>query len=140
LHTSRLGSWIIRKVWNMVESKAVRVSASYIPLLILVSQIDCAGLPPTHPLRPPGPLFYSFISGDEGVIRPGSFYPHAKEGTLLRGIASTKLVEFVQNGSGVRLDNGRVIKPAAVVLSTGYDNSYTRLFDGAYSCFLVTSS
>ena len=75
---------------------------------------------------------------NEGVIRPGSFYAHAREGILLRTIAPTKLVEFTQDsgaGSGVRLDNGRILKPSAVILCTGYNNAYTRLFDGGLSNF-----
>jgi len=103
-----------------------------------LGQIQSTGLPLEHPLHPTHPFFYSAPDSNEGVIRPGSFYAHAREGTLLRTIAPAKLVEFTQDsgdGSGVRLDNGRILKPSAVVLCTGYNNAYTRLFDGGLPKF-----
>lgn len=49
--------------------------------------------------------------------------------------APAKAVEFGEDGRSIVLNDGRVIRADAIVLATGYESSWTDLFDGMCICY-----
>ena len=80
-------------------------------------------------------------TGDEGCVSPTNFHSLAMSGKI-EVIAPARLVGYADDGKSVILSNGRVIATKCVLLGTGYQSSWAKIFKGCISpsCTLLVSS
>ncbi|KAF8585177.1 FAD/NAD(P)-binding domain-containing protein [Ramaria rubella] len=112
LHTTWLGSKIVRGIWNRLASNS----------------LDTLQIPQDSPLRNTHSLFWAARANDEGVGRPNGFYPLVHAGKIQ--LAAPARVEcYGDDGKSVVLTNGEILKADAVVLATGYASSWNGIFN-----------
>ncbi|KAL1940037.1 hypothetical protein VTO73DRAFT_9372 [Trametes versicolor] len=112
LHTTWIGQKTVEFMWNgLVDSsfKAVNV-------------------PTDSPLRNTVSPFWHIRINDEGVPRDNGFHALALAGKI-NVITPAHAVGFSEDGQSVTLDNGRSIRASAIVLATGYQSSWSPLFE-----------
>jgi len=89
---------------------------------------DAYGVPADSDLRrTPQPLFWSVRSSDTGAVRPDSFQSLALAGKI-DIIGPTHALGYSDDGKSVILSNGRQISTKVVILATGYQSSWSKLF------------
>ncbi|OJT15472.1 hypothetical protein TRAPUB_7343 [Trametes pubescens] len=112
LHTTWVGQKTVEFMWNgLVDSsfKAVNV-------------------PEDSPLRNTVSPFWHIRINDEGVPRNNGFHALALA-RKINVITPAHAVGFSEDGQSVTLDDGRSIRASAVVLATGYQSSWSSLFE-----------
>ncbi|EKM52446.1 uncharacterized protein PHACADRAFT_149103 [Phanerochaete carnosa HHB-10118-sp] len=112
LHQTWLGSKITHFVWNRLAEDSFKA----------------LGVPKDSPLRNTHSLFWGLRLNDEGVPSPDRFFGLVKDGKIDL-IAPARATGFGSDGSSVILGDGRVIAADAVVLCTGFQSSWTDIFD-----------
>ncbi|KAJ3934074.1 MAG: FAD/NAD(P)-binding domain-containing protein [Lentinula lateritia] len=112
LHKTWLGSRTVRGIFDMASSYSFKSFQ----------------IPPDSPLRLSQEPFWSLRVNDEVCRRGNSFHVLVNEGKILIE-APAKAVEFGEDGRSIVLNDGRVIRADAIVLATGYESSWTDLFD-----------
>ncbi|KAF8148269.1 hypothetical protein B0H34DRAFT_737616 [Crassisporium funariophilum] len=115
LHTTYIGSWITHFIWNILEAKS----------------FDSFDIPKDSPLRKtPHSLFWGVRLSDEGSVRPTSFYSLVMSGEI-EVIAPARVSGYVEDGLSMMLNDGRTLSPKAVILATGYQSSWSKIFTPA---------
>lgn len=76
---------------------------------------------------------------DEVCRRGNSFHVLVTQGEI-RIEAPIRALGFGKDGKSIVLSDGRVIRADAVVLATGYESSWTDLFDGMYKEIMLRTS
>ncbi|KAJ4480867.1 FAD/NAD-P-binding domain-containing protein [Lentinula aciculospora] len=112
LHKTWLGSRTVRGIFNMASNYSFKAFQ----------------IPPDSPLRLCQDPFWSLRVNDEVCRRGNSFHVLANEGKI-HIEAPARAVGFGKDGKSIVLNDGRVIRADAVILATGYESSWTNLFD-----------
>jgi len=72
-------------------------------------------------------MFWGIRVSDDGVPRKDSFTELANAGEI-QIIAPARLLGYAEDGKSVHLSDGTTLKPKAVLLATGYQSSWSRIF------------
>ncbi|KZO93494.1 FAD/NAD-P-binding domain-containing protein [Calocera viscosa TUFC12733] len=112
LHQTWLGSKIVRGFWATLTAFSFRA----------------LGIPSNSPLRRAQDLFWSIRTNDEGVGGRERFHALVNNGKIDL-IAPARAVSFGSDGRSIILNDGRVLPADAVIMATGYQSSWTKLFN-----------
>ncbi|EIW61544.1 FAD/NAD-P-binding domain-containing protein [Trametes versicolor FP-101664 SS1] len=112
LHTTRVGQKTVDFMWNGLVD----------------SSFKAANIPTDSPLRNTVSPFWHVRINDEGIPRENGFHGLAVAGKI-DVITPAHAVGFSEDGQSVTLDSGRSIRASAVVLATGYQSSWSSLFE-----------
>ncbi|KAJ3796856.1 FAD/NAD(P)-binding domain-containing protein [Lentinula aff. detonsa] len=112
LHKTWLGSKTVRGIFNMASNYSFKAFQ----------------IPSDSPLRLSQDPFWSLRVNDEVCRRGNSFHVLVNEGQI-KVEAPARAVGFGKDGRSLVLSDGKVIRADAVVLATGYESSWTDLFD-----------
>ena len=88
-------------------------------------QFRAYGIQIGSPLRRVHPIFWGNRFGDEGHVRPDSFYSLANAGEI-EVIAPARVLGYAEDG--LLLSNGTLFRPKVVILATGYQSSWSPIF------------
>jgi len=111
LHTTRVGSFIVRKFWNLLAKSSLN-----------------AAIPGPTPLRNTQSIFWGIRTNDEGVVTPDSFYGLVRQGKI-KLEAPARVTGFGKDGRSLLLSDGRKVEANAVILGTGFTSSWKGIFD-----------
>ncbi|PPQ99019.1 hypothetical protein CVT26_014396 [Gymnopilus dilepis] len=112
LHTTTLGSRITHSVLKKLQEDSF---AAY-------------QIPKDSPLRNSPPFLYSIRTNDEGRVHPTSYYSLVNAGKI-KLEAPTRALGYSKDGKSVVLDTGKEIAADVVILATGWQSSWTNIFD-----------
>ncbi|KAF9476196.1 FAD/NAD(P)-binding domain-containing protein [Pholiota conissans] len=112
LHTTTIGSYITHFIWNKLAE----------------TSLDAYSIPKDSPFRSPFSLFWGIRSNDEGRVRAGSYYSLVNTGQI-EVISPARALGFTDDGKSVRLSNGTNVLAQVIILATGWQSSWTGLFD-----------
>lgn len=87
-------------------------------------QFRAYGIPVGSPLRRIHSLFWGVRFGDEGQVRPDSFYSLANAG-IIEVIVPARVLGYAEDGESLLLSNGKLFRPKVVILATGYQSSWS---------------
>jgi dimethylaniline monooxygenase (N-oxide forming) len=96
--------------------------------LLTLFQYETFQIAKESPLRLAPHPFWSIRVNDEGVGRPSNFFRLATAGKF-EILAPHRAVSFGNDGRSIVLNDGKVVKADAVILCTGYQSSWTTIFD-----------
>ncbi|KAJ3727425.1 FAD/NAD(P)-binding domain-containing protein [Lentinula raphanica] len=112
LHKTWLGGKTVRSIFEMASDYSFKAFQ----------------IPPDSPLRLCQNPFWSLRVNDEVCRRGNSFHVLVNEGQI-HIEAPARAVGFGKDGRSVVLSDGKIVRADAVVLATGYESSWTDLFD-----------
>ncbi|TCD66639.1 hypothetical protein EIP91_001106 [Steccherinum ochraceum] len=121
LHGTLVGSLFIEWFWSMMTSDSFKAM----------------NVPDSSPLHNTHDLFWSVHSNDEGIPDPNRFHALVNAGKI-EIIAPARVVGYSESSSTdasgsptvtVETADGQRITANAVVVCTGYESSWTKLFD-----------
>ncbi|KAI0658609.1 FAD/NAD(P)-binding domain-containing protein [Cubamyces menziesii] len=112
LHTTWLGKRIVDFMWHGLAE----------------SSFQAMNIPKDSPLRNSVLPYWHTRVNDEGVPRPNSFHALAVAGKI-EVHTPAHAVGYGEDGKSIMLDDGRTLPASAVVLATGYQSSWSPLFD-----------
>ncbi|PPQ99015.1 hypothetical protein CVT26_014392 [Gymnopilus dilepis] len=112
LHTTTLGSAITHFILGKLQEDSF---AAY-------------QIPKDSPLRNSPPFFYSIRTNDEGKVHPTSYYSLVNSGKIQLE-APTRALGYSNDGKSLILENGKEVEADVVVLATGWQSSWTNIFD-----------
>ncbi|KAG2010573.1 hypothetical protein CC2G_013388 [Coprinopsis cinerea AmutBmut pab1-1] len=86
-------------------------------------------IPTDSPMRRTHPFFWGVRLSDEGSVRPNSYHSLVNAG-LIRVCAPVRALGYSSDGKriGVALNNGTVLPAKVVILATGYQSSWSKIF------------
>ncbi|KAF9034318.1 hypothetical protein BJ165DRAFT_1512908 [Panaeolus papilionaceus] len=111
LHKTTLGGAITRAIWRSMEKEAFKAFK----------------IPEDSPLRLTHDLFWGVRASDEGNVSPECFHALAMA-RAFEVVAPARATGYADDGESVLLSTGRTIKPKVVILSTGYQSSWSNIF------------
>ncbi|KAF9559738.1 FAD/NAD(P)-binding domain-containing protein [Agrocybe pediades] len=112
LHTTTIGSCIVRAFFHALQE------ASYFSYSI----------PRNSPLRGKNSVFWGIRTNDEGRVNDTSFYSLVNAGQI-ELVAPARATGYARDGKSIRISNGREIKADVVILATGWQSSWKKIFD-----------
>ncbi|KAI0355439.1 FAD/NAD-P-binding domain-containing protein [Trametes cingulata] len=112
LHTTWVGKKLVDLMWHGLAQ----------------SSFNAAGIPANSPLRNTVLPYWHIRVNDEGVPRQNGFHALASSGKI-EVLTATHAVRFGEDRHSVILADGRSVRASAMVLATGYQSSWTSLFE-----------
>lgn len=91
-------------------------------------QYSALEIPKNSPLRGSYSLFWGVRTTDEGTPRPGGFHALVNAGKIDL-VAPARAAGYSADGTSVVLTDGHTVKADAVILATGYNSSWSGIFD-----------
>ncbi|EIW77403.1 FAD/NAD(P)-binding domain-containing protein [Coniophora puteana RWD-64-598 SS2] len=86
-------------------------------------------IPPDSPLRQSTSLFWSTRANDEGTPRKDGFYSLINSGSI-KLAAPERVSGYGEDGQSIILNSGTKVKASIVIYATGFQSSWSGLFDG----------
>ncbi|KDR77612.1 hypothetical protein GALMADRAFT_245759 [Galerina marginata CBS 339.88] len=111
-HSTTLGSWITRFIFRKLEESSF---AAY-------------DIPANSPLRRTPSLFWGIRTNDEGRAHAGSYYSLVNAGQI-EIVAPTRTIAFSDDGRSVLFNNHKAVSAQVVILATGWQSSWSNIFD-----------
>ncbi|KAJ7158509.1 FAD/NAD-P-binding domain-containing protein [Mycena filopes] len=111
LHTTWLGSLLVRANWNAIVRDSYKVMK----------------VPKDSPLRLTYSPLWHTRTNDEGLVREDSFHALVNTGKI-EVIAPARMTGYA-SGRSILLSNGQTVSADLVILATGYSSSWNDIFD-----------
>ncbi|KAF8802217.1 FAD/NAD(P)-binding domain-containing protein [Phlegmacium glaucopus] len=111
LHTTTVGSAITNFFWKSMTE----------------TSFNAFKIPQGSPLRRSHSLYWGVRVSDEGCACPTNFHSLAISGKI-DVIAPARVVGYADDGKSVVLSNGRIFATKCVLLGTGYQSSWSKIF------------
>lgn len=112
LHKTWIGGLITRFLWRTLLKQAF---AAY-------------KIPNESPLRRTHSNFWGLRLSDEGLVRPDSFHGLVTAGHIDLA-APTRAIGYAKDGKSLLLSDGRTLPAKVVILATGYQSSWSPIFE-----------
>jgi len=93
-------------------------------------------VPEHSPLRNSYSLFWATKINDEGLVSETGFHGQVAQGNI-ELIAPCRVLGFDSDGTSLALSNGNKVTADAVILATGYQESWADIFDGNIYHFVL---
>lgn len=100
------------------------------------TQFEAFEIPKNSALRQAPEVFWSIRVNDEGVGKPDNFFKLANAGRI-ELLAPHRAKSFGKDGKSIILDDGQIIKADVIILCTGYQSSWTKIFDRKFPCSTI---